>query len=180
MAAANPVRMAAPLPWFCWWVMTRTVESSRAPRTFSDPSLDPSSTTISCRTRGISTARMRRTISATVARSLKTGMMTDSVAIGGPVRGRCLVGHVVVRRASTVRLPPPGGQGTQWCARCRRAARSSGFQPSSVMARVMSGQRRVGSSIGRGKVTMGECEPDTSSTRCGQLERRCARRDCRC
>jgi hypothetical protein len=45
----------------------------------SEPSLDPSSTTITCRVSDSSTARMRRMISATVARSLKTGTMTESV-----------------------------------------------------------------------------------------------------
>ena len=77
-ASANPVRMAAPLPWFAWWRMTRTVESSRAPSTLSEPSLDPSSTAMIWSTTGSSTARMRRMTSATVVRSLNTGTITVS------------------------------------------------------------------------------------------------------
>ena len=72
--------MAAPLPWFCWCVSTRTVESSSALSTLSVPSLEPSSTTITCRRSGSSTARMRRMISATVDRSLNTGMITVKVS----------------------------------------------------------------------------------------------------
>ena len=79
-ASANPVRMAAPLPWFTLWRSTRTVESSMAPRTLSEPSLEPSSTTMICSTSGISTARMRRITSATVVRSLNTGTITVSVS----------------------------------------------------------------------------------------------------
>ncbi len=76
--SARPVRTAAPLPWFVLWWITRTVESSSAPSTLSEPSLLPSSTTMiwSTRDSGRSTARMRRITSATVARSLNTGMMT--------------------------------------------------------------------------------------------------------
>ena len=65
-----PVRIAAPLPRFTGWVRTRTVESASAVRTFSVPSDDPSSTTMTSTLTGTSTARMRRMTSATVTRSL--------------------------------------------------------------------------------------------------------------
>ncbi len=73
--------MAAPFPWFCGCLMTRTVESSSAPRTLSEPSLEPSSTTTIWSTSGSgnSTARMRLITSATVDRSLNTGVITVSV-----------------------------------------------------------------------------------------------------
>ena len=72
--------MAAPFPWFTLWRRTRTVESSMAPSTLSEPSLDPSSTTTIWSTTGSSTARMRRITSATVVRSLYTGTSTVSVS----------------------------------------------------------------------------------------------------
>ena len=40
-----------------------------------------------------------------------------------------------------------------------------GSHPSSARARVMSGQRRVGSSVGNGSKTMSEVEPVTSRTK---------------
>src|SRR2546421_1184650 len=59
--------------------MTRTVLSRSCVRTAPVPSSLPSSTTTISRSTGSSTDRIRRTISATVLRSLKTGTMTDSV-----------------------------------------------------------------------------------------------------
>src|SRR6266516_1931010 len=59
--------------------MTRTVLSRNCVRTAAVPSSLPSSTTTISRSTGSSTDRIRRTISATVLRSLKTGTMTDSV-----------------------------------------------------------------------------------------------------
>src|ERR1700730_13236889 len=59
--------------------MTRTVLSRSWVRTAPVPSSLPSSTTTISRSMGSSTDRIRRTISATVLRSLKTGTMTDSV-----------------------------------------------------------------------------------------------------
>ncbi len=51
-----------------------------APSTLSEPSLDPSSTTMIWSTTGSSTARMRRMTSATVVRSLNTGTITVKVS----------------------------------------------------------------------------------------------------
>src|SRR6266566_604488 len=59
--------------------MTRTVLSRSCVRTAPVPSSLPSSTTTISRSTGSSTDRIRRTISATVLRSLKTGTMIDSV-----------------------------------------------------------------------------------------------------
>src|SRR5260370_2537017 len=63
--------------------MTRTVLSRSWVRTALVPSSLPSSTTTISRSMGSSTDRIRRTISATVLRSLKTGTMTDSVRYRG-------------------------------------------------------------------------------------------------
>src|SRR5256714_3316778 len=59
--------------------ITRTVLSRSCVRTAPVPSSLPSSTTTISRSTGSSTDRIRRTISATVLRSLRTGTMTDSV-----------------------------------------------------------------------------------------------------
>src|SRR2546430_14693274 len=59
--------------------MTRTVLSRSCVRTAPVPSSLPSSTTTISRSTGSSPDRIRRTISATVLRSLKTGTMTDSL-----------------------------------------------------------------------------------------------------
>src|SRR5437667_1426888 len=59
--------------------MTRTVLSRSWVRTAPVPSSLPSSTTTISRSMGSSTDRIRRTISATVLRSLKTGTMTDTL-----------------------------------------------------------------------------------------------------
>ena len=63
--------MAAPLPGLLSWVITRTVESSIAASTLSVPSDRPVVDHHHVdRPSGTSTARTRRTISATVVRSL--------------------------------------------------------------------------------------------------------------
>src|SRR5947207_1629478 len=85
LAVCRPVRTADPLPWLVRWVRTRTVESSRAARTRSVPSVEPSSTTMTSKSIGSSTRRMRRRISVTVLRSLYTGTMTESSLYDGCV-----------------------------------------------------------------------------------------------
>ena len=67
------------------------MESSSAASTLSEPSLEPSSTTMICSSTGSSTERMRRITSATVVRSLNTGTITESVRYvrgGGARSGR--------------------------------------------------------------------------------------------
>ena len=70
--------MAAPLPMFRGWLITRTVESPMAASTLSVPSEEPSSTTTTSTSMGSSTALIRRITSPTVVRSLNTGTITDS------------------------------------------------------------------------------------------------------
>src|SRR5712691_283963 len=84
VTAPSPVRTAAPLPRLCGWNTTRTVLSPSWDRTSRVPSSLPSSTITISRSIGRSTPRIRRTTSATVFRSLKTGTMTDSFRSGAP------------------------------------------------------------------------------------------------
>src|SRR5262245_47326907 len=79
VTCSRPVRIAAPFPRLRSWRTTRTVLSASWLSTSRVPSLLPSSTSTNSRSSGMSTARIRRTISATVLRSSYTGTMTDSL-----------------------------------------------------------------------------------------------------
>ena len=117
---AKPVRTAAPLPRLLPCVTTRTVLSCNCWSTSTLPSVLPSSTTMISRSSpaGSSTARMRRTISATVLRSLSTGTMTESFLYDALLPGGC--SRPGFRCAPRV----PSGT-TRTCAPARRAAGSS-------------------------------------------------------
>ena len=79
VTCSSPVRIAAPLPRFAACLTTLTVLSPSWPSTCCVPSELPSSTSTNSRSIGSSTARIRRMISTTVLRSLKTGTITDSL-----------------------------------------------------------------------------------------------------
>src|SRR5439155_3057877 len=96
VASVNPRRMAAPLPWLKGWRTTRTRSSSRSSTMPGDPSVDPSSTTITSAVKGESSTRFN--VVAMVADSLKHGMTTDKQA---SVIRESLGSHVV-----PVRLRP--------------------------------------------------------------------------
>ena len=115
--------MAAPLPRFCGWLITRTVESPTAASTLSVPSDEPSSTTITSMSTGSSTARIRRMTSATVERSLNTGTITDSRRVlgglDGLVRPRCRSSGVSHGYRSPRPRSPVSGRGSL-SSHCRR------------------------------------------------------------
>ena len=130
----------------------------------SEPSLDPSSTTMICNTTGSSTARMRRMTSATVVRSLKTGTITVSVRY---VRG----GGTSVRSTSVIEASSFSLPAKYSIVRSIPSRRPVvGSHPSAVRARVMSGQRRVGSSSVGVRTSMPDDDPVTSSTNSARLE----------
>ena len=101
----------------------------------------PSSTTMNSRSIGSSTARMRRMISTTVLRSLKTGTITESLRYP-PVSTR--------PRGASGRVDARTPRGTTRSVRSRPSRSwTSGSHPSTSRASVMSGWRCVGSSIGQ-------------------------------
>ena len=79
MTCSSPVRIAAPLPRFASWVTTRTVLSpswrEHVARAVGAAVVDDDDLEVD----GARPARIRRTISTTVLRSLKTGTMTESL-----------------------------------------------------------------------------------------------------
>ena len=114
-------------------------------------------------TSGSSTARMRRMTSATVVRSLNTGH-DHRQRLVGPQRGQLGqfgLGH-------PARPASPSVRSSRSCVRCPPAGRSCGSHPSSRRASVMSGQRRVGSSVGSGSKTTSDVDPVTSRTKCAR------------
>ena len=151
------------------WVSTRTVESSRAESTLSVPSVEPSSTTITSTCIGSShgpdaAQDLGHRVALVVhrddhrQRAELDGRLVPRRRRGSPSRA-----GVTARRpvAATLVL------GTRSSRRSRRRPSSSGTagsHPSSRRAIVMSGRRRVGSSMGRGSCTMGDDDPVSSST----------------
>src|SRR3954447_16805202 len=140
-----PVRTAAPLPMFSLCRTIRTVLSPSWRKTSRVPPPLPSSTTMISRSMpsGRSTARMRRSTSTTVLRSLKTGTMIESFRSLGGVESRVTTGPLFqVPRVCAcealaqldLRLPPEQlarpadvGAAARRIARGERLEHQSGF-----------------------------------------------------
>ena len=101
-----------------------------AASTLSVPSVDPSSTTTTSTVSGTSAARTRRTISATVVRSLNTGTITDSVRYSTGARERSAT--VAARRGAvgSRRGPPLCGEVLDRAGQPLAQRRPLGSQPS--------------------------------------------------
>src|SRR5437868_5376030 len=118
--------------------MTRTVLSRSCVRTAPVPSSLPSSTTTISRSTGSSTDRIRRTISATVLRSLKTGTMIDSV------RNRGSAVSSLMPSSLTLSPEPLGGAGETFAevdlrAPAEHVGRKRDVRPAAC--RIVDGQR---------------------------------------
>ena len=180
MAAASPVRMAAPFPWFRACVMTRTrrvVEGGEhlvgavARAVVDDDEVD-----------GERGGRPRR-------------QRADDLCDGGllvedrhdhrqrPVldgsercRGASRSSATPLGQPTTVRRPGTSGRSGRSTGSTRSSApRPSsramvGSQPSCPRASVMSGRRRVGSSAGSGRCTIDRRRPGRRSMTVGELE----------